>query len=83
MKIKLLLFAHLKEIIGSNPITLDLPTAATGQVLLDRLIEKYPAAEKHKSSLRLSMNGEYITPDDIIVDSSEVAVFPPVSGGSR
>ncbi len=82
MNVKVLLFAHLKEMAGSGSLSLKLPPGATGEILLDELVAKFPEAEKLRSFLRLSMNGSYITPEDLIVENSEVAVFPPVSGGA-
>lgn len=81
MKIKVLLFAHLKEIAGSGEVPLDLTDGSKGADVLRKLEEEYPEVGLHKKYLKLSMNGEYITPDDELVDGAEVAVFPPVSGG--
>ncbi len=81
MKTKVLLFAHLREIVGANEISLDLNQGSKGDDLLDALQTQYPDIKDHRHYLKLSMNGEYITKDTELVDQAEVAVFPPVSGG--
>lgn len=81
MKIKVLAFAHLREIFGSSEISLELNEGTDGEGLLDILEEKYPEMKKIRRFLKLSMNGAYIVPKTEIVAGSEVAVFPPVSGG--
>ncbi len=81
MKIKVLAFAHLREIFGAGEISLELKDGTNGEGLLDILEEKYPEMKKIRRFLKLSMNGAYIVPDTEIIDGSEVAVFPPVSGG--
>ena len=81
MKIKVLLFAHLKELFDSAAFELDLPEGATGEDVLKALEAKNREVTRHRAYLKLSMNGEYITRDTEIVDQAEVGVFPPVSGG--
>ncbi len=81
MKTKVLLFAHLREIVGSDEIYLDLEQGSVGGDLLSLLVESYPELEDHRSYLKLSMNGQYMKNDAQIQENAEIAVFPPVSGG--
>ncbi len=81
MKTKVLLFAHLREIVGSNEINLEMDQGCKGDDLLDVLQHQYPDIKDHRHYLKLSMNGEYITKDTVLEDRAEIAVFPPVSGG--
>ncbi|MCP4752462.1 MAG: MoaD/ThiS family protein [Proteobacteria bacterium] len=81
MNIKVLVFAHLREIVGSEEISLDLEEGSKGDDILHKLEEKYPEMTGHKKYLKLSMNGEYIGREDLVVEGAEIAVFPPVSGG--
>lgn len=81
MNIKILVFAHLKEIIGSGSIDVELKDNATGDDLLQYLETSYPEISDHRKYLKLSMNGEYIDPGTTIEQNAEIAVFPPVSGG--
>lgn len=81
MKTKVLLFAHLKEIVGADEIFFDLEKGSKGKDVLDTLETEYPELKKHRHYLKLSMDGKYINTDTEITESSEIAVFPPVSGG--
>jgi molybdopterin converting factor subunit 1 len=81
MKTKVLLFAHLRELAGTDQISLELEQGSKGEDLLNSLQARYPEIKDHRHYLKLSMNGEYITTDTELVDQAEIAVFPPVSGG--
>jgi len=81
MKIKVLVFAHIKEIVGSGEVTIDLADGSKGDDILGKLTELHPELSDHRKYLKLSMNGEYISNEDLVIDNSEIAVFPPVSGG--
>ncbi len=81
MKIKVLLFAHLREISGSDEIEMELEFGCVGEDVLIKLEELYPEIAEHRKYLKLSMDGEYMNNDTEIVEGTEIAVFPPVSGG--
>lgn len=76
-----MLFAHLREILGSAEISLELDEGSKGKDILQKLEELNPEIADHRNYLKLSMNGEYINNDDLIINDAEIAVFPPVSGG--
>lgn len=81
MKISVLLFAHLKEMVGSDKVELELEEGSVGSDILDRLEELYPEIKKQRGFMMLSLNNEYMAKTDPVVAGSEIAVFPPVSGG--
>ena len=81
MNVKVLLFAHTREIVGSADIQIDIERGSTGEALLDKLERLYPEMGKHRPYLKLSMNGTYLANTQEIEENAEVAVFPPVSGG--
>ena len=80
--IHVLFFATLKDLVGSRSITLDLPVGANVHELKNRLREIYPALTPALGSALLSINREFAFNEDIIPLNAEVALFPPVSGGS-
>tara|TARA_Y100001936_G_C16052881_1_gene659015 strand:+ start:466 stop:711 length:246 start_codon:yes stop_codon:yes gene_type:complete len=47
------------------------------------LCKSYPDLEKHikKDILRYAINMEYTSINHVLVDTDEIAIFPPVSGG--
>ena len=81
MKIKLLLFAHLKEIVGTSELHLEFDGECTGNDVMAKLESLHPEVAPQKKHLKMSVNGTYTDLSTAIPPDSEVAVFPPVSGG--
>lgn len=54
----------------------------TPSQLLQALQEQYPGLAKIAPVLAIAVNREYATPDRLLQDGDEVALIPPVSGGS-
>ena len=48
-----------------------------------RLATTYPAVFPNASNLVIAVNQEYATPETILQQGDEVALIPPVSGGSN
>ena len=82
MQVKLLFFASLKDIVGSRQLDLDVPSGATVNDLLERLESRYPGLRRYRSIVLTSLNEEYVDRHAVVSDGDEVALFPPVSGGS-
>jgi MoaE-MoaD fusion protein len=82
MHVKLLFFATLKDIIGAPQLQLDLPTGATVNDVWERLESSYPRLRPYRSIVLTSVNEEYVERGVTVSDGDEVALFPPVSGGS-
>ncbi|MCS6910680.1 MAG: molybdenum cofactor biosynthesis protein MoaE [Anaerolineales bacterium] len=82
MKVTVLFFATLKERAGraSLPVTLD--GAATVGALKAQLAADLPALAPALPTALVSVNREFAFDSDILRDGDEVALFPPVSGGS-
>jgi molybdopterin converting factor small subunit len=45
------------------------------------LCERTPALQDYVPSLRVAINGAYVTLDEVVKAGDEVAVIPPVAGG--
>jgi len=82
VQVKLLFFASLKDIVGSRQLDLDVPSGATVNDLLERLESRYPGLRRYRSIVLTSLNEEYVDRHAVVSDGDEVALFPPVSGGS-
>jgi molybdopterin synthase catalytic subunit len=82
VQVQLLFFASLADTIGSRRLTLDVPEDTTVERLLDRLTELHPGVEKYRPVLLTAVNQEYAGPGHGLGEGDEVAIFPPVSGGS-
>ena len=80
MKVTVLAFGIVKEIIGSTKIELELPPDIIAIELKEILLETYPGLKK-LSSFMIAINNEYIQNEQVITSSDEIAIIPPVSGG--
>jgi len=81
MRVKILLFATLRDYVGSKTIELDIPAETTVSLLKELLVEKYPRMAAVQKSMMASINREYASGEQIIPVDAEIAFFPPVSGG--
>jgi molybdopterin synthase catalytic subunit len=82
MRVRLLLFATLKDIVGAREMQLDLPSGTTIADLLTRLERDYPGIKGYRPVVLTAINEEYVNQSSAIADGDEVAIFPPVSGGA-
>ncbi|MFN7034871.1 MAG: molybdenum cofactor biosynthesis protein MoaE [Bellilinea sp.] len=79
--VKVLFFAHLKELSG---VEKDLMTVSGPLRVADlkRLLgERFPLISGRLANVLVAINQQYAADDDLIQPGDEVALFPPVSGG--
>ncbi|HSK65823.1 MAG TPA: molybdopterin converting factor subunit 1 [Anaerolineales bacterium] len=81
-RIKLLFFATLRDRAGTRSMELEIPADLTVQGLKDKLSNEYPNLKDSMSSVLITINREYAFDEAVIPPSAELAMFPPVSGGS-
>jgi molybdopterin converting factor subunit 1 len=81
-KITILFFATLKEKVGANRAELELPENQPVAELKRVLAEKYPAIQPIIGNTLISINQQFAFDEDLIPSGAEIALFPPVSGGS-
>jgi molybdopterin converting factor subunit 1 len=80
--ITVLFFATLKDAAGIQRMALEYSPGETVADLKERLAQKIPALEPAMGNAVISVNQEFAEDDVILPAAAEVAVFPPVSGGS-
>lgn len=80
MKLDILLFGITRDIVGQSKLTYEVPTESNVSVLLERLKQSYPALQK-LTTVMVAVNNEYSKKDQILHESDEIALIPPVSGG--
>jgi molybdopterin synthase catalytic subunit len=83
MELEIKLFATLKDRAGQNSILIDMPAPATVQSLLSAIAIAYPALQPSLPTTLVSVNKTFAFPDTEIKAGDELALFPPVSGGSE
>lgn len=84
MRVQVISFGVLKDWLGSQAATMELPDGASVGVLLERLRPRMPAgaAAEMLGSIAVSVNAEYAQATHILHDGDEVGLLPPVSGGT-
>ena len=83
MKIQLKLFATLKDRAGSNRITVEVDEPATVATLLEAVGKAYPTLTSSLPIAVVSVNKSFAGGETAVSPNDEVALFPPVSGGSE
>jgi molybdopterin converting factor subunit 1 len=81
MRVKVLLFAGLRDIVGKSELESEVPDAATIGDVWTALVTTYPDLAKYGASLSCAHNEEYAPRTAAVSDGDEVAFLPPVSGG--
>jgi sulfur-carrier protein len=77
-------FAILREIIGKEQITLQLPRKEEGTSVADlriRILELYPEISAQRIPFGIAVNAKLVDDKSVITDFDEIALLPPVSGG--
>ena len=82
MKIGVLLFGVLKDVVGRSAETVDLPEGARVREILLYYAREAPRFEAMVPLLAISVNREYSGVDRALREGDEVGLLPPVSGGS-
>jgi len=80
-KIRVRLFAILREKVGEREITITVPTGITVNHLNNEILNKYPQLKSFSNKFIISVNCKVTTGNTIITSKDEIALLPPVSGG--
>lgn len=81
MRVKVRLFARLRDLAGTGELTCEIGAGARVADVWRAVVERYPAAGPHGSSVSAAVNAEYARMDAAVSAGDEVAFLPPVSGG--
>jgi len=82
IEIEIRLFASLRDKAGAKTITLQVRQPATVAGLMRACAEQYGQLEPYLPSAIAAVNRAFAAEDQIIGPDDEIALFPPVSGGS-
>lgn len=81
MLLNVKLFARACELAGTSELQIDMPEETTVGEFRKILIANQPELQPVIDSLFVAINAEYANDEQVIPAGSEVACFPPVSGG--
>jgi molybdopterin synthase sulfur carrier subunit len=81
MRVRVRLFASLREASGQAEVWLELPDGATAEAAWERLARDHPALAEKRTRLTAAVNRTYATFETPLRDGDELVFVPPVSGG--
>jgi len=83
MHINVRFFAILRDRAGVGQTSLELPADATVSAAVEALAERYPQIRQPLQRAAFAVNHRYVQGERILNDGDELALIPPVSGGSE
>jgi molybdopterin converting factor subunit 1 len=81
MRVRIRLFARLREIAGADELEREVPDGSTLSGVWHALAGEFPAMAPYQRSISGAVNADYARLDAAVADGDEVAFLPPVSGG--
>jgi molybdopterin converting factor subunit 1 len=82
VNVRVLFFGAARDAAGHSEVDLSLPGPANAANAFEQILSAYPELRRFGRSLLFAVNQEYAQNDREIADGDELALFPPVSGGS-
>jgi len=83
MKITVLYFAKLKDLVPFPKMEVEIPENISVRELRSIITKQFPNLSEFLPNVIVSINQQFAFDDDIIPNNAEIAFFPPVSGGSE
>ena len=81
VELPVFLFAAVREVVGSDQVTIQTPLPTTASALRKILSQRYPQIDTWLAVSRLAVDRRFVADEDPIESATEIAVIPPVSGG--
>ena len=82
MKLEIRLFATLRDLAGSSTVSVQIDEPVTVQELLSLVETAYPSLKASLPTILVAVNKAYADMESTVAAGDEVALFPPVSGGT-
>jgi molybdopterin converting factor subunit 1 len=81
MRVRVRLFASLREATGRSEVLLELPEGATAEAAWQALARDHAGLAERRPRLTAAVNRRYAPFETALVDGDELVFVPPVSGG--
>jgi MoaE-MoaD fusion protein len=82
MRVRVLFFGILKDVVGEASAGLEVPEDATLATVFESFAGRFPALRQMARSIVVARNREFADPSVRLAEGDEVAFLPPVSGGA-
>src|ERR1039458_7231864 len=83
MRVRVLFFGVLKDLVGRGSEEAEFAEGADLRAVLNHYAALSPALEKMAGSIVVARNHAFAEPATKIAEGDEIALLPPVSGGSE
>jgi MoaE-MoaD fusion protein len=83
MRVRVRLFAMLRERAGRDGFELELADGATAADALAAVAREVELGDLERLPVVVALNREYVRPEATLADGDELALIPPVSGGAE
>ncbi len=80
MMVRILLFASYADALGASQVALDLPAGARVRDVLSK-VKEMATGKRIPDKPLVAINQRYAADDQVVRESDEVAIIPPVAGG--
>jgi molybdopterin synthase catalytic subunit/molybdopterin converting factor small subunit len=81
MKVTVQFFSFLRQLVGQNELTLELPAAATVGDLLPELYHRFPRLREAEKTTLIAVGVEFAKREDSLTEGVVVSLMPPLQGG--
>ncbi len=81
MRVRVRLFAALREALERSVLELELPAEACVEDAWQALLRERPGLDAYRGRLAVAVNRAYAAFDAPLRDGDEIAFIPPVAGG--
>jgi len=81
MRVRVRLFARLRDLAGGAEMDQVVPEGATIATVWDTLVSQHPALADYSRAVSCARNDDFARMQISVSDGDEIAFLPPVSGG--
>ncbi len=81
MKVQVLFYAQLRDLVGMCQLDVDVANGATVRDLLVHLYAHQPKLRQHDKSILIGAGVEFVDRNFKLSPGDEISIMPPVQGG--
>jgi len=81
MKVRVLFYAQLRDLLGMRHLDVDVADGATVRDLLGKIYAQQPTLRPHDKSILIGAGVEFVDRNYRLSPGEEISIMPPVQGG--
>lgn len=81
MRVRVLAFARVRELLGAAELDLDISDGSTADDAWNALTLRASGLAEYRTSTRLACNGRIVAAQQPLKEGDELALLPPAGGG--